>query len=113
MSSRLASAQLPPALSAATWAQRQRLGAIVVPAGTDAAAAARVRRAVGEAFVAGFRRVMLACAALALLAALCAWALIDGKRRSPKEHIPIQADVESAARQSTTTGFVDSAIGSA
>ena len=57
---------------------RERLAAIVVP--PNAAKSALIQRAIGEAFVAGFRRVMLACAALALLSALGSWLLIDGKR---------------------------------
>ena len=36
-----------------------------------------------EAFVAGFRRVMLACAVLALLSALGSWLLIGGKPEAP------------------------------
>lgn len=76
LSSRLAAMDLPPAVLDAVEKQRQSLAAMTVPAGTDAQTAGAIRRAVGEAFVAGFRWVMAACSALALLSALSAWLLI-------------------------------------
>lgn len=76
LSSRLQAMDLPPALLGAVAAQRHSLAAMAVPAGADAATAQAIAGAVGEAFVAGFRRVMLACSALALLGALSAWLLI-------------------------------------
>jgi hypothetical protein len=54
---------------------------MTVPSGVDPATASAIQRAVGESFVAGFRRVMLVCAALALLSALSTWVLIGGKSR--------------------------------
>ena len=39
-----------------------------------------LKRTAGESFVAGFRRIMLLSAGLALLSALGAWLMIDGKR---------------------------------
>jgi len=80
LSDRLAALQLPAPLHDAVWEQRERLAAIVVP--PDAADPARIQRAIGEAFVAGFRQVMLACAVLALLSALGSWLVIDGKREA-------------------------------
>jgi hypothetical protein len=50
------------------------------PAGAERAAADQVRRAVGEAFIDGYRAVMLACAALALLGAGSAAVLIRPAR---------------------------------
>jgi hypothetical protein len=47
----------------------------------DAGVGLGLQRAIGESFVAGFRRVMLACAALALLSALSTWVLIGGEPR--------------------------------
>jgi EmrB/QacA subfamily drug resistance transporter len=79
----LAGLALPPALAGAIEDQRQRLAAIVVPPAADPATAAAITRAVGEAFVAGFRRVMLGCAGLALLGALSAWLLIGARPRPP------------------------------
>jgi EmrB/QacA subfamily drug resistance transporter len=79
----LARRGVPPALAAQVQAQRHQLAAIRVPDGADAAAARAVEQAVGTAFVAGFRHVMLACSALALLSALSAWALIGGRPCRP------------------------------
>jgi hypothetical protein len=50
-----------------------------MPPGVDAATAETLRRAVAEAFVAGFRWVMLLSAGLALLSAVSAWRMIGGK----------------------------------
>ena len=60
-------------------AQQDRLAALAVPAQADAAEAALVRKAVGAAFVHGFRWVMLIAAALALASAYSAWRLIAKK----------------------------------
>ena len=76
----LQAARLPPAAIAAVWQQRDRLAAIEPPAGSSKAEADLVRRAVGEAFVDGYRAVMLACAVLALLGAGSAAVMIRPSR---------------------------------
>ncbi|MCK9687462.1 MFS transporter [Scleromatobacter humisilvae] len=76
----LAHAQLPAGVADAVYAQRSKLGAIAAPAGAASAVAAQVRDAVGHAFVAGFRAVMLCSAGLALASALSAWWLISGRK---------------------------------
>ena len=76
----LAHAQLPAGVGDAVYAQRSKLGAIAPPAGAASAVAAQVRDAVGHAFVAGFRTVMLSSAGLALASALSAWWLISGRK---------------------------------
>jgi len=73
----LARMQVSPEVLAALHAQRHKLAGIVLPDGLDAATAAALKQAIGDAFVAGFRCVMLLCAALALLSALSAWRLVD------------------------------------
>jgi EmrB/QacA subfamily drug resistance transporter len=75
----LASAGVPDDLAAAAWRQRQRLGAIELPA---SAAAAVVRGAVHAAFVAGYRWIMVASALLALASAGVA-SLWIGRGRGP------------------------------
>jgi len=63
-------------------AQRGKLAAIEVPAPIDAVSKAAVERAIGQAFVAGFRWVVLASALLALAGAVVGWRMIragDGK----------------------------------
>ncbi|HVY07660.1 MAG TPA: MFS transporter [Burkholderiales bacterium] len=61
-------------------AQRGKLAGAPIPANMVGADAAALRRAIDESFVAGFRRVMLLSAGLALLSALGAWVVIEGRR---------------------------------
>ncbi|MGA7436796.1 MAG: MFS transporter [Luteibacter sp.] len=70
----LARMHLPRETVATILAQRARLAGIELPAGAEAA-----RRLVDEAFVAGFRQVMLLSTALAALSALIAWLMIRDK----------------------------------
>ena len=79
----LARVQASPEVVAALHAQRHKLAGITLPDGLDATSAAALKRAIGDAFVAGFRWVMLLCAALALLSASSAWRLVDGAPRPP------------------------------
>jgi EmrB/QacA subfamily drug resistance transporter len=79
LAAQLSALHLPPELQVAMEQQRERLAAMTVPAGVDKQSAAAIGRAVGEAFVAGFRRVMLVCAALSVLSAASAWLMMDGK----------------------------------
>lgn len=67
-----------PQVAAFLQGERSKLAGAALPPGVDAATAAALRRAVAEAFVAGFRWVMLLGAALALLSAASAWWLIRG-----------------------------------
>ncbi len=53
-----------------------RLGALEAPPGLDAGTAARIGAAIPEAFVFGFRFVMLICAGLSAASAAVAWLLI-------------------------------------
>jgi EmrB/QacA subfamily drug resistance transporter len=82
LGTRLSSMNLPSALLDAVAQQRRSLAGMTVPQGIDAATASAIRQAIGEAFVAGFRWVMAACAGLALLSALSAWLLISTTRRA-------------------------------
>ena len=62
-----------------------RLGSLEVPSGTDPQAAATIRAAIAEAFVFGFRLIMLLCAGLATASAVVAWRKIpsEGATRAP------------------------------
>ncbi len=62
--------------------QRDKLAGAALPSNLDGTSAAMLRRAVGESFVAGFRRIMLLSAGLALMSALGAWMMIDGEKIS-------------------------------
>jgi EmrB/QacA subfamily drug resistance transporter len=77
---RLAHLQAPPAMVDAVKQQRQRMAGIALPADADPTAASALREAIGESFVAGFRRVMLLCAGLGVLSAASAWWLIGARR---------------------------------
>jgi EmrB/QacA subfamily drug resistance transporter len=76
---RLNDLNLPPATRAEIAARRDRLAAAQPPPGVDPATAAAVTRAIDEAFVRGFRVVMLLGAGLALASALIAALMIEGK----------------------------------
>ena len=80
--SQLERAALTPAVVAAVEQQRDKLAAIELPATTDTREKALAQRAIAEAFVTGFRWIMLISAALALASAASAWVLI-GNARDP------------------------------
>jgi hypothetical protein len=56
------------------------LAGITVPTTISGEAQAVLKRAIDASFVSAFRLVSLLAAALALLSALCAWWLIEGKQ---------------------------------
>lgn len=62
-------------------AQASRLTTIPIPDELKGETRQAIKRAAEESFVAGFRVVMLTCAALALVSALSAWLLIEGRAR--------------------------------
>jgi tetrahydromethanopterin S-methyltransferase subunit B len=72
LEARLQTLALPPAVSAQVLAQRDRLGAIALPASRPAHEQRAVRLAVMDSFVSGFRWVMGICVLLALLASVSA-----------------------------------------
>jgi EmrB/QacA subfamily drug resistance transporter len=82
--------------------QRDKLAGAALPSNLDGTRAAMVKRAIGESFVAGFRRIMLLSAGLALMSALGAWLLIDGKKASTRHRYPARV-----ARRSTLSGTAD------
>jgi EmrB/QacA subfamily drug resistance transporter len=69
-----------PEVKQALDQQRTRLAAAEVPASVEPATGMLLKQAINESFVAGFRRVTMVCGTLALLSALSAWWLIDGKK---------------------------------
>jgi MFS family permease len=70
---------LPLQVIEAVERQRDKLGAIELPESIEAGDKASARQAIAEAFVTGFRAIMLICAALALASAASAWVLIEGE----------------------------------
>ena len=69
----------PPEVVQFLSGQRARLAEAALPPGMDGAAADALREQIRAAYVSGFRWIMLASAALALLSALAAWLLIGKK----------------------------------
>ena len=84
---RLGGADAAPALIEAIDAQRNKLAAIALPDNIDPRNRAAAERAIGEAFVSGFRWVMLVSSVLALAGALGAWLLI-GSSLAPGSAAP-------------------------
>jgi MFS family permease len=82
LDARLESIDLSGGVRSELEAAKADFGAAEPPEGVDARTAAQIERAVDEAFVAGFRAVMLVSAGLALASALVA-ALLVGDRRVP------------------------------
>jgi EmrB/QacA subfamily drug resistance transporter len=78
---RLAGLDVPPAARQALEAERTRLTAIEIPASLDAGTRERIRTAVDESFVTGFRTVMGVAAGLALLASASAAGMIGERER--------------------------------
>src|ERR1700693_6391349 len=78
----LAHFSLPPAIVQQLQADEIRLAGLHVPDGLAPAASAAIKQSVGEAFVFGFRIVMLICAGLSLASAAVAWLMIP-KDRNP------------------------------
>jgi EmrB/QacA subfamily drug resistance transporter len=79
---RLAELPLPPPAREALAAERGKLAGAQIPSDLSADLQAAARQAVDEAYVAGFRVVMLIAAGLAASSALSAWLLIE-KKLSP------------------------------
>ena len=69
-------------------AQRSRLTQIEAPSGLDSDQRELLKLSIDESFVAGFRWVMLVSAGLALLSAVSAWAMIEGKAANRKADTP-------------------------
>ncbi len=78
---RLAGMNLPAAMVRSLAEQRTQLAAATLPKGTEPELQASLQSAVDEAFVAGFRRVMLLCAGMGLVAAVTAAVSLGGKKR--------------------------------
>ena len=76
LDSRLEQAAVAPQLAGAVERQRDKLAAIELPGGIGTGERTAAKRAIAEAFVSGFRAIMLICALLALASAASAWLLI-------------------------------------
>jgi EmrB/QacA subfamily drug resistance transporter len=79
LSSRLAGMNLGPQLQGEIGNQRVKLAAIEISQRIDKTLAAEIRRSIDDSFVAGFRLVMIIASGLAILSAVAAALMIDGK----------------------------------
>ena len=73
-----------------------QLGSLEAPPSADPETAARVRSVIAEAFVSGFRLIMLLCAVLGVASAVVAWRWIPSRSQDTE---PNSGGV--AARQTT------------
>jgi EmrB/QacA subfamily drug resistance transporter len=76
---RLQTLPITPEVKRTIDEQRSKLAGAELPNVTDTALGQSLKQAVDVAFVSGYRRVMSVAIVLALLSALSAWLLIDGK----------------------------------
>ena len=76
---RMQALRASPTVQQAIDAQREKLGAIDIPAGVSDAVSIVLRESINESFLVGFRIVMLTAAGLSLSCALCAALVIEGK----------------------------------
>ena len=80
LDARLAALDLPPEARQQLEREKVKLGGAQAPEGLDAAHSANVDLAIEEAFVSGYRVVMLVAVAMALASAVSAALLIKGKK---------------------------------
>jgi hypothetical protein len=78
----LAHVSLAPGVLHELQADKTKLAGLQMPDGIDLSTKAIIKQSVGEAFVFGYRVVMLICSGLALASAAVAWFMIpSGNRR--------------------------------
>jgi EmrB/QacA subfamily drug resistance transporter len=82
----LAHLSLPPGVLGELQANEIKLAGLQIPIGLSPGMKAAVNESIGEAFVFGFRVVMLICAGLSLGSAVVAWFLIPRDRDHSKLH---------------------------
>lgn len=80
LANRMGEIQLDEQVKHSVYEQRVKLAGIEVPPNTDSATAEKIKEAVAESFVFGFRIIMLTSAALALASAASSWLLIRKSR---------------------------------
>jgi EmrB/QacA subfamily drug resistance transporter len=73
---------VPPAMLQKLQSDEIRLAGLQVPAGLDPLTRTAIKEVIGEAFVFGFRIVMLICASLSVTSAAIAWLVF------PKDRVP-------------------------
>jgi predicted MFS family arabinose efflux permease len=80
LGSRLSEIQMDEQLRHSIYEQRVKLAALEVPPNTDSATLEKIKVAIAESFVSGFRKIMLASAALAVASGASSWFFIRKSR---------------------------------
>src|SRR5215216_4724022 len=92
LDSRLVHLDLAPGARQQLEGEKVKLGAAETPEGLGARSSTIVERAIDEAFVSGYRMVMLVAAGTSLASAISAVLLIEGrKRETPRDRFPTKA----------------------
>jgi hypothetical protein len=87
LAQRLHSSTLTAPAKHAVLEQRNRLIQIEPPEGLNSDQQQVLKRSIDESFLSGFRWVMFISAGLALLSALSAWSMIEGKPLKPAKTV--------------------------
>jgi len=96
LDARVAPLDLPPEARQQLDAQKVNLGAAKVPEGLGGTTAAAVQKAIEESFVAGFRMAMFVAVGLALVSAVAAGILVEGKGQALRSEEARRAAGETA-----------------
>jgi hypothetical protein len=72
----LAMLKLPPQIHQQIEMQQEKLAGIAIPKEVNNQMREAIKRAINEAYINGFRTVMLLCVGLALLSAITAWLMV-------------------------------------
>jgi predicted MFS family arabinose efflux permease len=82
LASRIGEIPMDEQLKHSIYEQRVKLAALDVPPGTDSATLEKIKVAIAESFVSGFRMIMFASAALAVASGASSWFCIRKSRRA-------------------------------
>jgi predicted MFS family arabinose efflux permease len=80
----LAHMSLPPGILQDIQSDMTKLAGLRIPDGIDPGTRAALKESIGDAFVFGFRLIMLICAGLGVVSAAVAWRMIP--KRTPDSH---------------------------
>ena len=87
LTDKLNASWLPGPMKQTVLEQRNRLTQIEAPNGLNSDQRQVLKRSIDESFLSGFRWVMCISAGLALLSAVSAWTMIDGKSQRPTKNM--------------------------
>ncbi|HYV12219.1 MAG TPA: hypothetical protein VE980_15070, partial [Pyrinomonadaceae bacterium] len=82
LAGRISEIPMDEQLKYSVYEQRVRLAALEVPPNTDSATLEKIKAAIAESFVSGFRMIMFASSALAVASGASSWFCIRKSRRA-------------------------------